>query len=219
MLRLDPMVAATKIKSLVAQHAASPSAAALGMTPAPAAGDEEHDDEPAAPEAPEVDPISRGNELITSWKEFGDTLRESADLFHDSATDAGAELLLTTVPDKVQKEIEKSVDRMPDDIQQGLAKYVAPLSPEDQAAVAAALVHELNDPTAEAGLMTAYLQHAAKYAGEEVEVDEDFNEDEDEDAEDEKDDEKKPDAPAAPAAPPTAAAPAPAHAAPVPPKK
>ena len=173
------MVNPAKLKSLVDQHAAGPSAAQLGMPASPTAEppmDDEEDEDGSAPQ----DPAARGAELIDSWGEFGAALKDAAGEIHDQAHDVGADLMLKEVPPDVVKAVGKSVDRMPDDISMGLAKYVSKLPPEDITALSTALCAEVGEDKADANLMTAYLTQAAKYAGEEIDVDEDFNESEEE---------------------------------------
>lgn len=178
------MLNPAKMKALVDQHSAGPSAAALGMPPPGEPMDEEDAEEEDGTEP--VDPSARGEELLASWGEFGESLKESADLLHDNAHDVGAELLLKEVPPDASKKVGKSVDRMPDEISMGLAKYVAELSPEDCEALVTALAATIGEDKADVGLMCAYVKLAAAYAKEEVDVDEDFNEpEEDEDAEEE----------------------------------
>lgn len=176
----------SKLKTLVDQHSASPSA-----PPMPEGGYEDEDmDAGFEDEAEPAEPSARGEALLTEWGEFGKTLREEATELHDLAHDIGAELMLKEVPDKVLKEVGKSVDRMPDELSMGLSKYVSKLSPEDCEALCAALTKEIGEDKADSKLLYAYVQAAAKYAGEEIEPDEDFNEpEEDEEDEDEEDDE------------------------------
>ena len=186
------MLNPTKLKSLVDQQTSAPNAAALGMAPPGEMSDEEYDDEDEGGDEP-MEPSAKGSALITSWGEFGKTLEESADDLHDLAHDIGAELLLKEVPKNAIKDVGKSVDRMPDDLSMGLAKYVSELSPEDCEAVAAALAAKIGEDKADGKLLYAYLHQAAAYAKEEIEVDEDFNvPEEDEEADDEARDDEAP---------------------------
>lgn len=175
------MMNPAKLKTLVDQQSASPNAAALGM--GPPAPDDQYDEEDDDTEP--VEPSARGSELIAGWGEFGKTLEESADDLHDLAHDVGAELLLKEVPKDATKAVAKSVDRMPDDLSMGLAKYVSALSPEDIDAVATALTAKIGEDKADYNLLCAYLKQAAAYAKDEIDVDEDFNvaEESDEDVE------------------------------------
>jgi hypothetical protein len=143
--------------------------------------DDEDDEEGAS-----QDPAARGAELIDSWGDFGVALKDAASEIHDQAHDVGADLMLKEVPPDAVKAVGKSVDRMPDDISMGLAKYVSKLPPEDITALSTALCAEIGEDQADMGLMTAYLTQAAKYAGDEIDVDDDFNEPE-EDEEDDSD--------------------------------
>jgi hypothetical protein len=175
------MINPAKLKSLVDLQSMAPNAAALGVSvPAPEAEDDLEDDEEE--EASSTDPVARGNELLAEWGAFGDVLLESAAAFHDNAHEVGAELLLKEVPADAIDDVAKSVDRMPEDVQQGLAKYVSPASDQDCEAVTAVLVSKLDEDQPDAALICAYLRQASKYAGEEFEILEDEEEDE-EDAE------------------------------------
>lgn len=166
-----------KLKTLVDQQSASPNAAALGMSP-PGAEGGEYDDDDLDDEDDGMDPVepsARGSELIASWGEFGKTLEESAEDLHDLAHDAGAELMLKEPTKDAIKAVEKSVDRMPDELSMGIAKYLSALSPEDIDAVATALVAKIGEDKADYNLLCAYLKAAAAYAKDEIDVDEDFN--------------------------------------------
>jgi hypothetical protein len=169
------MMNPAKLKTLVDQQSASPNAAALGMAPPGAEGEpddfDDEDDEGTEP----VEPSARGSELIASWGEFGKTLEESADDLHDLAHDAGAELMLKEPDKSAIKAVEKSVDRMPDELSMGLAKYVSELPPADLEAVCTALVAKIGEDKADLNLLCAYMTHASAYAKEEIDVDEDFN--------------------------------------------
>lgn len=189
------MVDANKLKSLVDQHASGPSAAQLGMAPPSGEGDmdDDLDDEPADEEAP-LDPAGKGAKMIEDWGEFGQTIKEEAGELHDLATDVGGNLMLKDVPDDALKEVGKQVDKMPDELSMGLAKYVSKLSPEDCEALATALAAEVGDK-GDVKLLAAYLAAAGKYAGDEIDVDDDFNEpEEDEESDDAGDDNDEPDA-------------------------
>lgn len=179
-----------QLKSLVDQHSSGPSASSLGMAPPDLGAEPDDDDMDMDDDAEPVDPAAKGAQLIADWGEFGDALKESATDMHDLAEDCGAGLLLKEPDEDAIKAVEKSVDSMPDDLSMGLAKYVSKLSPEDTEAVTAALVAEIGADKADDKLLAAYIAQAAKYAGEEIEVDEDFNEPD----EDEEDGSDEPDA-------------------------
>ncbi len=181
----------TSLKSLVDQHASAPNAAALGMAPPGEGGYEDEEEDPDAPEP--MEPAARGAELVAGWGEWGKELEDSASDLHDLAHDAGAELLLKEPTKDAIKAVEKSVDRMPDDLSMGIAKYVSALSPEDVTALATYLCSKIGEDKADCNLLTAYLKAAASYAKEEIEVDEDFNVPEEDEEEDEDTDEEKPD--------------------------
>lgn len=194
------MVNPAKLKSLVDLQSAGPSAAALGMPPPPPdAGLDDDDDSMPEDEEEPMDPTAKGEKLLADWGEFGTTLKDSATDLHDLAVDVGPGLMLKDVPPDVIKDVGKGVDRMPDELSMGLSKYVSALSPEDMTALAAALCKEIGGK-ADDGLLLAYLTAAGKYAGEEVDVDDGFNEPEvDEDAAEE-DPEDAGDDPASPPA-------------------
>lgn len=170
------MINPSKLKSLVDQQASPPSA-----PPMPDAeggedddmGDDDMDDE----DADAGDPVAKGNELLASWGEFGETLKDEADLLLDNALEVGGNLLLMKVPDDAIKAVEKSVDRMPDEISMGLAKYVGALEEGDCKALCAALARSLGDK-ADENLLYAYVHAAGQYAKDEIKVDDDFNVDE-----------------------------------------
>jgi len=190
---------ANKLKALVDQHASGPSAVELGMAQPP--GHEgmadDYDDEADAPVA--ADPAARGAALIEEWGEFGRTIKDEAGELHDLAMDVGGDLLLKEVPDDALKEVGKAVDRMPDELSMGLAKYVSALSPEDCEALATALAPSVGDK-ADEKLLCAFLLQAGKYAGEEIDVDEDFNVSEEEEEAEEGAEDAAADEPGPPAA-------------------
>lgn len=200
------MVNPAKLKSLVDQHATGPSAAQLGMAaPGGAApddvpyDDDMEDDEDG--ESPPKDPATRGAELIDEWGEFGETLKDEASELHDQAHDVGADLLLKDVPEDAIDDVGKAVDRMPDELSMGLAKYVSELPPEDVTALAAALCKEVGEDEADQNLLAAFLTQAGKYAADEVEVDDGFNEpDEDEEDDEDEEEEEEPEAAGGPGA-------------------
>lgn len=192
------------LKTLVDQHAAGPSASSLGMAPP---SDPDMDDDADLDEDPVeagATGAERGNELIASWGEFGETIKEEAKELVELAVDAGPGLLLKEPDEDAIKAVEKAVDKMPDELSMGLSKYVSQLSPEDCEGLAMALAAIAGEDTDE-NLLCAFISAAGKYAGEEIEVDEDFNKsEEDEESDDEGDDAEGGDeaAAAAPPAPP-----------------
>lgn len=188
------------LKSLVDQHAAGPSAASLGMAPP---SDPDLDDEDFDEEEPEAaaSGAERGNELIASWGEFGETIKEEAGELYDLAVDAGPGLLLKEPDEDSIKAVEKAVDKMPDELSMGLSKYVSQLSPEDCESLSMALAAIVGEE-ADEKLLCAFMSAAGKYAGEEIEVDEDFNVSEEEEADDDAAEDTDDDGEAAAAAPP-----------------
>jgi len=184
---MDP----SKLKTLVDQQSAGPTAAQLGMAPPDAETFDEDADE-AEDTGDSIDAADRGTALLAEWGEFGKSLEEEADMVYDNAHEVGAELLLAEVPEKAFKAVGKSVDRMPDELSMGFAKYIGELSAEDCEALGHVLVTKLDEEEADTGLLCAYLQKAGEYAKAEIEVDEDFNESEEEEDEEEEDEEEAP---------------------------
>lgn len=180
------MINPSKLKSLVDQQASPPSAPPMPDDDIEAGADDEGDYEDEEP-APAAD----GQSLIDSWGEFGKTLKEEADLLMENAFDIGGNLLLKKVPDDAMKDLEKSVDRMPDEISMGFAKYIGELDEAHCRALCHTLAASLGDK-ADENLLYAYVHLAGQYAKDEVKVDDDFNVDEDAEEEEEaKDDEEK----------------------------
>lgn len=136
-------------------------------------------------EAPAADPLARGNELLGQWGELGEALKEAGGEIVDKAHKVGAELLLAKIPEDAVDEVHDDLDRMPEDIQHALAKNVAGLSPEDCAAVAAALIdgHDGDTEDADQKLVCTYLQQIAAYAKEEIDP-ADYADEEDEEDDD-----------------------------------
>lgn len=189
------MVNPAKLKSLVDQHATGLSPTQLGLaSPAGPPPDDgmDMDDEDEDGEAPQ-DPAARGQELIEQWGEFGEEIEDGAEELNDLAHDVGAELLLKDVPEDAVSDVEKAVDRMPDDLSMGLAKYVSKLPPEDVTALATALVADLDEDAADVNLLASFLTQAAKYAEGEFD-EEDLAEFNEPDEDEEEDDEEEPEA-------------------------
>jgi len=145
------MINPNKLKTLVDAHASGPTG--KPMPPADESDDpseeEGEDDEP-------VDQAARGHALIQQWADFGAALMESADELIENAGEGTDE---ETVGD--------SVDRMPDDLQEGFAKFVAKLPEEDCEAVATVLAAESG---ADVHALCAYLLAAGKWAGENLDA-------------------------------------------------
>ena len=177
------MVAPNKLKSFADVN---PGMAALNEPSIDMAdyddGDDDGDDKDGAPAA--EDPKTRGLGLIGQWKKLGQALSDGAGEIVDSAHDIGGDLLLGKVPDEAQESVEDDFEKLPDDIQACLAKYVADLPPDDVTAVATALVdgHDGDTEEADVPLVAKYLTSIAQIAKEEV--DPSSLEDEDDDNED-----------------------------------
>jgi hypothetical protein len=180
------MINPSKLKTLVDSQASPPSAASMGMAPG---GDEGLDDELADDMGDEGDddggdPVAKGEAMLTEWGEFGATLKESADMIHDTAMEVGSELLMKVVSDDAKDEVIKAVDRMPDDIQQGLAKYVGKLDDAGLDALTAALAAGLGEE-ADGAMVKSFLKVAGEYAAAEIEVEEEEEPEEEEEEEEE----------------------------------
>jgi len=206
------MVNPGKLKALVDTHSENPGMAAIS-NPSDAAGDDDFDDEEdseAGEEeaAPAADPLTRGNELIGQWGLLGAHLKEEAGEIVDEAHEVGSDLLLAKVPEETITEVEDLFDKMPEEIQHCLAKYVAKLPPDDVTALATALVdgHDGDTEDADVKLMAVFLTTISAHAAEEVDpddiADEEPEEDEDEDKDEEEDTEEDAAPPADEQAPP-----------------
>lgn len=175
-----------KLKALIDRESQNPDVSSLVGAPAP--GDEDLDDEmpPDEEEEPEpVDPVTRGNQLLTEWGEQGEALKDVAGTLVDDAHEIGGNLLLATVPEEAEEALEDSFDDMPEDVQVVLAQCVAELPAKDIAALAAALIdgHDGDTQDADQKLMSTYLTKVAAYAKTEVNPD-DFVEDEEDEEKD-----------------------------------
>jgi hypothetical protein len=189
------MVNPSKLKSLVDSHSTNPGMAALTNPSMQVGGDDDDDldeEDDEGDGAPSGDPKEHGNELISSWGVLGAHLKEDAGEIVDAAHEIGGDLLLAKVPDEAMKEIEDSFDRMPEEIQHALAKYVSKLSDEDCHDVTVALLdgHDGDTEDADTNLVCTYLKLLAAHAAEEVDP-ADLEDDEDEE-DDEDDDEENP---------------------------
>lgn len=180
-----------KLKALVDQSSQSPDLAPLvGMSPPPDDGSDDDMDMDEEPEAP-ADPMARGNELITTWGEQGEALKESAGEIVDGAHEVGGNLLLATVPEETSEEVEDQFEGMPEEIQVCLAQLVAPLPDPDLTALATALIdgNDGDTETPDLKLVTAYLKAVASIAKQEVDPDDFVEDEEDEDEDEDEDDE------------------------------
>ncbi len=198
------MINPSKLKTLVDTHAAGPGMAAVNNPMADESDDDDGLDDEVDGDDEETagaDPSTKGNELLTSWGEFGIALKEAADMIIENAHEVGADLLLEAIPEEAIEEAGDSVERMPEELQQGFAKYIASLSTEDCTALATALVEAAGNPDTDGvpdvALVCAYLTQGGAWAAEEVDVEED--EETEDDAEDAPEDDAE-DAPADPAA-------------------
>lgn len=177
---MDP----ANLKSLIDHYAQTPRMPGSHVPMA----EEDLEDEAMAEGADDerVTGAARGEQLIEEWGEFGQTLKDEASELHDLAMDAGPGLLLKTIPDDAMKAVGKAVDGMPDELAMGLAKYVSKLSGEDCLALGEALATAVGED-ADSNLLYQFLHEAGKYAAEEVDVDEDFNESEEDEEPDQED--------------------------------
>lgn len=98
-------------------------------------------------ESSEEEPMSlkeRGEELLTSMGDFGEELRESADILVPLAEDIGDDLGGDSeYAEETEEAVVDAVDSMPEHIQQGIADNLAGKPKEDLAAVGDALVRSI----------------------------------------------------------------------------
>jgi len=186
------MVTPNKLKAFVDQQSqpASPYGMAAVMNPSddPAMGDDDLDDDEDADEE-QTDPLTQGNSLISQWGERGEALKEAAGEIIDEAHEVGGDLLLGKPPEDILDEVDEAVEKMPDEIQQCLAKYVVSLSDDDLTALATALVdgHDGETEDADVKLVCAFLKRAAQHAEETVDPEDLEDEEEDEEETDDED--------------------------------
>lgn len=174
-MALDP----NKLSALIEEQAANP----LGAVDMEDADSEEEGGGEGG------DMLARGEELLVSMGEFGDELRESADIMVDNAAEAAGDELV----------VEDTVDRMPDHIVGGMAENLEGKPREDLDAVGAVLVASTETEESpegeysegEAANLGEYLELAASCCAglDDDDEEEDEEEDEDEDSEDDMDDE------------------------------
>ena len=176
-----------QLKALVDQSSQAPDIAPLVGMSADGDGDDA-DEDMDEPQEDTADPLTRGNELISSWGEQGEALKESAGEIVDGAHEVGGNLLLGTVPEETTDAVEEAYEGMPEDIQVLLAQHIAELPAGDVTALATALVDDNDGETEvpDVKLVATYLKAVAALAKEDVDPD-DFVQDEEED-EDEGDD-------------------------------
>ena len=150
--------------------------------------DDEEDDAPAG------DPKARGDELLASWGVLGAHLKEDSGEIIDAAHEVGGDLLLAKPPEEAIEEVEDGFDRMPEEIQHCLAKYVAKLPPDDVTALATTLCdsHDGDTEDADVKLVASYLTTLSAHAAEEVDPEDIEDEEEDEEDEDAPKDYDKP---------------------------
>lgn len=175
----------SQLKSLVDQQSASPDMSPLvGMQAPPDDTDLDDGDEDDDDDEP-VDPLTKGTQLLSSWGEQGEALKEAAGELVDAAHEIGGDLLLSTVPEEAEEAVEDEYEGLPDDLQVCLAQHVADLAAGDVNALAAALVdgHDGDTETADQKLVATYITKLAALAKDEVDP-EDFVKDEDEDEDD-----------------------------------
>lgn len=182
------MVAPSKLKSFADVN---PGMAALNDPSVDPSFDGDYEDDEDDERPPAEDPKTRGLGLIGQWKDLGQALTEVAGDIVDEAHDIGGNLLLAKVPDDASEQVEDAFEKMPDDIQQCLAKYVSALPPDDVEAVATALIdgHDGETEDGDVKLVAKYLTMASAIAKEEVDPDS-YADDEEEDDEDEDADEE-----------------------------
>ncbi len=116
-----------KLGALVEEHSKNP----LADMPMHDVGESE--------EGEEVDMLTRGEELLTSMGEFGDELKESADIFVDNAMDIGEDLVSEEPAPETEEAAEEMADAMPGFIQEGFADQIEGKERKDLEAIGAVL--------------------------------------------------------------------------------
>jgi len=127
---MDP----NKLSALVEEQSMNP----LGDLPMPE-GEEEMDAEGEE----ETDMLARGEELLTSMGEFGEELREAADIIVDNAMEIGDDLSSEEPSPETEEAVEEAFDRMPAFVQDGMAENLADKERADLDAIGCALACEV----------------------------------------------------------------------------
>jgi hypothetical protein len=117
---------------------------------APIPGDDMLDEEPIEGETggEEVD----GESLLAQMGEFGDELRDNADIIIESASEIGEDLGVEgDYSPSVVSGVEDAVDRMPEHMIGGMAEHLAGMSKEDLTKIAEVLVASVETEGSEEG--------------------------------------------------------------------
>lgn len=122
---MDP----NKLQALVDQHAKNP----LGDMPQPESNPSDDGD------GDDADLLARGEELLTSMGDFGDELKESADLIVENAMDIGEDLTSEEPGMETEEAAEELADRMPSFMQEGFVEHVVGKERKELDAIGAAL--------------------------------------------------------------------------------
>ena len=170
-MAMDP----NKLAALVEEQSVNP----LGDLPM---GDEEATDEEGGGEA---DAAERGEELLTSMGDFGNELRESADIMLDNAVELGEDATSEEPAPETEELAMDMADRLPTFIQDGMVEHIADKPPEDLTAIGAALESSLETEDGPEGTYTeevsaqigGMLGMVAKCCGEEGDDEEEEDED------------------------------------------
>lgn len=128
-----------KLGALVEEHSKNP----LGDMPEEYSNEEESSDEE------NVNMLDRGEELLTSMGEFGEELRESADIIVENAMDIGEDLTSEEPAPETEEAGSDMADGMPGFMQEGFAEQLADKERTDLDAIGTALDHAIESDTPE----------------------------------------------------------------------
>lgn len=162
---------------------------------APIPGDDTLDEEPIEGETGEG---ADGEALLAQMGEFGDELRDNADIIVELASEIGEDLGVEgDYSPSVVSGVEDAVDRMPEHMIGGMAEHLAGMSKEDLTKIAEILAASvetegseegevlMSEPPIVAGFLDLAGKRCAEIVAEEGEEEEEEIEVEEEDAEEE----------------------------------
>ncbi len=130
------MIDPKKLGALVEEHSKNP----LGDLPMAEAEDETSDEEGG-------DILARGEELLTSMGEFGEELKESADIIVENAMDIGEDLASEEPAEETEDAAADFADGMPGFMQEGFSEQIAGKERPELDAIGAALDHAVESDT------------------------------------------------------------------------
>lgn len=117
-----------KLGALVEEHSKNP----LGDLPMEEVDDETSDEGGG-------DMLARGEELLTSMGEFGEELKESADIIVDNAMDIGEDLASDEPAVETEEAAADFADGMPGFMQEGFTEHIASKERQELDAIGTAL--------------------------------------------------------------------------------